>query len=88
MRSNESASAHNVLGIFGMSIFTTEQKLEEIFGVFGKLDKVSIIFDRQVRRQACGWCCCVLVSHSRVPASPALWLLAARLRAVSWPLAD
>jgi len=38
----------NVLGIFGLSARTREDKLEKEFAKFGKIDSVSIIYDRQV----------------------------------------
>ena len=38
-----------VLGIFGLSLRTDERRLEEEFGRFGKLEKVTVVYDRRVR---------------------------------------
>jgi hypothetical protein len=36
----------NVLGIFGMSKFTTEEKLRDVFGEFGAVSKVHVVKDK------------------------------------------
>jgi hypothetical protein len=38
----------NVLGVFGMSVRTRERDLEELFGKFGELERVSIVYDAYV----------------------------------------
>ena len=37
-----------MLGIFGLSARTREDKLEKEFAKFGKIDSVSVIYDRKV----------------------------------------
>lgn len=39
----------NVLGVFGLSIRTQERDLEEEFSRFGRVDKVTIVYDQRVR---------------------------------------
>ncbi|TPX56016.1 hypothetical protein PhCBS80983_g04870 [Powellomyces hirtus] len=36
----------NVLGVFGLSILTTEQDLDRLFGAHGDIENVTIIYDR------------------------------------------
>ena len=38
----------NVLGVFGLSIRTTERDLEDEFARFGQVDKVTIVYDQRV----------------------------------------
>lgn len=37
-----------VLGVFGMSIFTRRDDLEKVFGEYGPIEKVELIYNRQV----------------------------------------
>ena len=39
----------HVLGVFGLSIRTQERDLEEEFGRFGRVEKVTIVYDQRVR---------------------------------------
>ncbi|KAI8611298.1 hypothetical protein BC830DRAFT_1141774 [Chytriomyces sp. MP71] len=36
-----------VLGVFGLSILTKERDLDKLFGEFGRIDEISILFDKQ-----------------------------------------
>ena len=36
------------LGIFGLSLYTTERELEKEFGKFGPLQKVTVVLDGKV----------------------------------------
>ena len=38
----------NVLGVFGLSIRTTERDLDEEFSRFGRVEKVTIVYDQRV----------------------------------------
>lgn len=40
----------NVLGVFGLSIRTAERDLEDEFGRFGPVDKVTIVYDQRTDR--------------------------------------
>lgn len=42
----------NVLGVFGLSIRTAERDLEDEFGRFGPVDKVTIVYDQRVCARA------------------------------------
>ncbi|KAI0047282.1 RNA-binding domain-containing protein, partial [Auriscalpium vulgare] len=37
----------NVLGVFGLSIRTTERDLDDEFGKFGRVEKVTIVYDQR-----------------------------------------
>ena len=37
------------LGVFGLSLYTTERELEKEFSRFGPLEKVTIVLDGKVR---------------------------------------
>jgi transformer-2 protein len=39
----------NVLGVFGLSIRTREEDLQDEFSRFGHVDKVTIVYDQRVR---------------------------------------
>lgn len=39
----------NVLGVFGLSIRTQERDLDDEFSRFGRVDKVTIVYDQRVR---------------------------------------
>lgn len=38
----------SVLGVFGLSIRTQERDLEDEFGRFGRVEKVTIVYDQRV----------------------------------------
>lgn len=38
------------LGVFGLSIYTQERDLKEIFGKYGRLEDVQIVYDAQTGR--------------------------------------
>lgn len=40
----------NVLGVFGLSIRTTERDLDDEFSRFGRVEKVTIVYDQRVSR--------------------------------------
>ncbi|TFY80407.1 hypothetical protein EWM64_g3596, partial [Hericium alpestre] len=40
----------NVLGVFGLSIRTTERDLDDEFGKFGRVEKVTIVYDQRSDR--------------------------------------
>lgn len=42
----------NVLGVFGLSIRTQERDLDEEFSRFGRVEKVTIVYDQRVRTPA------------------------------------
>lgn len=44
-----STSRPKCLGVFGLSIFTTEKQIYSIFEKFGPLDRVQVIIDSKVR---------------------------------------
>jgi transformer-2 protein len=37
-----------VLGVFGLSLYTTERELYSIFNKFGSIEKVTVVLDAQV----------------------------------------
>ncbi|XP_062413181.1 transformer-2 protein homolog alpha-like isoform X2 [Pungitius pungitius] len=41
---------HNCLGVFGLSLYTTERDLREVFSKYGPLSGVNIVYDQQSRR--------------------------------------
>ena len=41
------------LGIFGLSLYTQERDLREVFGRFGPLEDVQVVYDRQVSLSLC-----------------------------------
>ncbi|ORY47652.1 RNA-binding domain-containing protein [Rhizoclosmatium globosum] len=40
----------NVLGVFGLSILTRERDLEKLFGEFGPIKDIAILFDKQTQK--------------------------------------
>ena len=38
-----------VLGVFGLSVRTTERELEDEFNRFGRVENVTIVYDQRVR---------------------------------------
>ncbi|KAI0352726.1 RNA-binding domain-containing protein, partial [Trametes cingulata] len=51
----------NVLGVFGLSIRTTERDLDDEFSRFGRVEKVVIVYDQRVSGFAC--CICEDCAH-------------------------
>ncbi|XP_075873873.1 transformer-2 protein homolog alpha-like isoform X2 [Nelusetta ayraudi] len=41
---------NNCLGVFGLSLYTTERDLREVFSKYGPLNTVNIVYDQQSRR--------------------------------------
>uniref|UniRef100_A0A8D3E3P6 Transformer-2 protein homolog beta n=1 Tax=Scophthalmus maximus TaxID=52904 RepID=A0A8D3E3P6_SCOMX len=41
---------NNCLGVFGLSLYTTERDLREVFSKYGPLSDVNIVYDQQSRR--------------------------------------
>ncbi|PVU98666.1 hypothetical protein BB559_001369 [Furculomyces boomerangus] len=52
MVKRENPDPSNVLGVFGLSIYTREEGLQEIFSKFGKVEKISIIYDKRERNRS------------------------------------
>ncbi len=51
-RVSQAPNPTNVLGVFGLSIRTQERDLDEEFSRFGRVEKVTIVYDQRVR-----FCC-------------------------------
>jgi RNA recognition motif-containing protein len=45
---NQQPNPSNVLGVFGLSIRTQERDLEDEFSRFGRVEKVTIVYDQRV----------------------------------------
>lgn len=41
---------NSCLGVFGLSLYTTERDLREVFSKYGPLADVNIVYDQQSRR--------------------------------------
>lgn len=41
---------NSCLGVFGLSLYTTERDLREVFSKYGPLSDVNIVYDQQSRR--------------------------------------
>jgi hypothetical protein len=48
--SQQAPNPSNVLGVFGLSIRTQERDLDEEFSRFGRVEKVTIVYDQRVGR--------------------------------------
>lgn len=44
------ADPSNVLGVFGLNLRTNEEDLERIYGKYGKIEKVTVVFDRRINQ--------------------------------------
>lgn len=51
----EAPSISRCLGIFGLSIYTQERDLKEVFGKYGKIQDVQVVYDAQTGRSR-GFC--------------------------------
>ena len=47
--SREQPPENNCVGVFGLSLYTTERELEKEFSRFGPLEKVQVVLDGKVR---------------------------------------
>ena len=45
----EAPSPSACLGVFGLSLYTTERELEKEFSKFGPLEKITVVLDGKVR---------------------------------------
>ncbi len=48
-QAKQAPNPSNVLGVFGLSIRTTERDLDDEFSRFGRVEKVVIVYDQRVR---------------------------------------
>jgi len=46
--SREEPTVSQCIGVFGLSLYTTERELEKEFSKFGPLEKVTVILDGKV----------------------------------------
>jgi len=46
--SRDAPETSNCLGVFGLSLYTTERELEKEFSKFGPLEKVTVVLDGKV----------------------------------------
>lgn len=44
----ENPTPSRCLGVFGLSLYTTEQQIHHIFSKFGNVDKVQVVIDAKV----------------------------------------
>ena len=48
--SRDNPESSNCIGIFGLSLYTTERELEKEFSKFGPLERVTVVLDGKVKR--------------------------------------
>ena len=48
--SRDQPSANSCLGVFGLSLYTTERELEKEFGKFGPISKITVVLDGKTGR--------------------------------------
>jgi len=48
--SRDNPEPNNCLGVFGLSLYTTERELEKEFGKFGPLEKLNVVLDGKTGR--------------------------------------
>merc|ERR1719211_800400 len=48
--SRDQPSANSCLGVFGLSLYTTERELEKEFGKFGTIAKITVVLDGKTGR--------------------------------------
>ncbi|CAO3581891.1 unnamed protein product [Absidia cylindrospora] len=46
----EAPEPSKILGIFGLNMHTRERDLEDVFGKYGPLDKVTVVYDHRAKR--------------------------------------
>ncbi|KAI9303647.1 hypothetical protein BJ944DRAFT_268039 [Cunninghamella echinulata] len=46
----EQPEMSNILGVFGLNMHTRERDLEDVFGKFGPLEKVTVVYDHRAKR--------------------------------------
>lgn len=51
----EAPAVSRCLGVFGLSIYTQERDLKEVFGKYGPIEDVQIVYDAQTGRSR-GFC--------------------------------
>ena len=49
----DNPESSNCLGIFGLSLYTTERDLRQYFEKYGGVESIQIVYDRQVRNLFC-----------------------------------
>jgi transformer-2 protein len=49
----EEPTVSQCVGVFGLSLYTTERELEKEFSKFGPLEKVTVILDGKVFKMYC-----------------------------------
>jgi RNA recognition motif-containing protein len=74
-KQNQQPNPSNVLGVFGLSIRTQERDLEDEFSRFGRVEKVTIVYDQRVSHRR------LSIFHSQL--TPALSLIALAASALS-----
>lgn len=47
-RQQENPTPSRCLGVFGLSLYTTEQQINHIFSKYGPVDKVQVVIDAKV----------------------------------------
>ncbi|PVU86335.1 hypothetical protein BB561_006741 [Smittium simulii] len=55
MKSREYPNPTSILGVFGLSMYTREDGLKEVFSKFGLVEKISIIYDKNDRNRSRGY---------------------------------
>ena len=53
--SRDDPETSNCVGVFGLSLYTTERELEKEFSKFGPLEKVSVVLDGKVSQFQRHW---------------------------------
>ncbi|ORX49100.1 RNA-binding domain-containing protein [Hesseltinella vesiculosa] len=46
----DSPEASNIIGVFGLNRHTRSEDLEEVFAKYGRIQKVTVVYDHQMRR--------------------------------------
>ncbi|OMH79987.1 Transformer-2 protein-like protein, partial [Zancudomyces culisetae] len=45
----------NILGVFGLSLYTTEENLMDLFSKYGKVEKVTLVYDKEEPKRSRGF---------------------------------